>query len=224
MSETIAVVRAQTLRSQVENALREAITSGTLAPGSRLIERDLCQRMGVSRTSVREALRRLEAEKLVQIVPHRGPVVATMTKQTASDVYTLRGLLEGFAAREFARLADDAARKEFDNAVSAVRANVLAQDRNGVLPAKTRLYDTLLDNCGNVLIREVLNSLYTRINLLRVTTLMMPDRWSASLREIDELQRCVKARDEAGAELAARTHVENARVAAMRFIEAEESQ
>ena len=82
----------------------------------------------------------------------------------------------------------------------------------------------MLDNCGNVLIKEVLNSLYTRINLLRITTLMQPDRWSTSLSEIDEPQRCIRARDEAGAELAARTHVENARIAAMRFIEAEESQ
>jgi len=99
----------------------------------------------------------------------------------------------------------------------------LAQDRNSVLLAKTRLYSTLLDNCGNVLIKEMLSSLYTRINLLRVTTLMQPDRLSASLREIDELQKCIRARDEDGAELAARTHVENARVAAMRFIEAKES-
>lgn len=221
MSEAIGVVRAETLRSQVENALRDAITGGTLAPGSRLVERDLCERMGVSRTSVREALRRLEAEKLVQILPHKGPIVATMTKQTASDVYSLRGLLEGFAAAEFARVADAGAMTAFDDAVTALRAVVLAQDRHSVLPAKARLYGTLLDNCGNALIKEMLNSLYTRINLLRVTTLMQPDRWAASLCEIGDLQKCIKARDSAGAERAARTHVENARVAAMRFIEAE---
>jgi len=179
--------------------------------------------MGVSRTSVREALRRLEVEKLVQIRPHKGPIVATMTKHNASEVYSVRGLLEGFAAREFARVTDDATLKQFDDAVMALRPGILAQDRNSVLPAKTPLYSTLLDNCGNVLIKEVLNSLYMHINLLRVTTLMQPDRLSASLREIDELQKCIWARDEDGAELAARTHVENARVAAMLFIEAEES-
>lgn len=223
MSGVIGLVRAETLRSQIENTLRDAITTGTLAPGARLVERDLCERMGVSRTSVREALRRLEAEKLVQILPHKGPIVATMTKLKASEVYSLRGLLEGFAAREFARIADDAALKQFDDAVMALRVSILAQDRNSVLPAKTRLYSTLLDNCGNVLIKEMLSSLYTRINLLRVTTLMQPDRLSASPCEIEELQKCIKARDEDGAELAARTHVENARVAAMRFIEAKES-
>ena len=94
MSGVIGLVRAETLRSQIENTLRDAITTGTLAPGARLVERDLCERMGVSRTSVREALRRLEAEKLVQILPHKGPIVATMTKQKASEVY-LAVLFEG---------------------------------------------------------------------------------------------------------------------------------
>jgi DNA-binding GntR family transcriptional regulator len=223
MSGVIGLVRAETLRSQVENMLRDAITTGTFAPGARLVERDLCERMGVSRTSVREALRKLEAEKLVQILPHKGPIVATMTKEKASEVYLVRGLLEGFAAREFARVASDAALKQFDDAVMALRVSMLAQDRNSVLVAKTRLYSTLLDNCGNVLIKQMLNSLYTRINLLRVTTLMQPDRLSASLCEIEALQKCINARDEDGAELAARTHVENARVAAMLFLDAEES-
>jgi DNA-binding GntR family transcriptional regulator len=223
MSEVIGLVRAETLRSQVENMLRDAIATGTFAPGARLVERDLCERMGVSRTSVREALRKLEAEKLVQILPHKGPVVATMTKQKACEVYLVRALQEGFAAREFARVADDAALKQFDDAVVALRVSILAQDRNSVLSAKTRLYSTLLDNCGNVLIEQMLNSLYTRIILLRVTTLMQPDRLSASPCEIEELQKCIKARDEDGAELAARTHAGNARITAMRFIEAEES-
>jgi DNA-binding GntR family transcriptional regulator len=74
-----------------------------------------------------------------------------------------------------------------------------------------------------VLIEQMLNSLYTRIILLRVTTLMQPDRLSASPCEIEELQKCIKARDEDGAELAARAHAGNARITAMRFIEAEES-
>ncbi|MDW9247698.1 GntR family transcriptional regulator [Burkholderia cepacia] len=72
MGGEIGLVRAETLRSQVEGALREAITGGTLAPGARLVERELCERMGVSRTSVREALRKLEAEKLIEMVPHKG--------------------------------------------------------------------------------------------------------------------------------------------------------
>ena len=104
MTAEMALVRPETLRHQVENALRQAIMSGRFAPGARLIERELCETLGVSRTSVREALRRLEAEKLVRSVPHKGPVVAIMSKQEAAELYAIRGLLEGFAALYFATL------------------------------------------------------------------------------------------------------------------------
>jgi DNA-binding GntR family transcriptional regulator len=219
MGGEIGLVRAETLRSQVEGALRDAITGGSLQPGTRLVERELCERMGVSRTSVREALRKLEAEKLIEMVPHKGPVVATISLQEAADLYALRGQLEGFAAREFARLADESALQKFGEAVKELRVKALAQDRDGVLLAKTHLYDALLDNCGNVLIKEILHSLYTRINLLRATSLMQPDRLPASLREIDKLHKLLRARDELGAEQAARTHVANAQEAALRMLE-----
>lgn len=218
MGGEIGLVRAETLRTQVESVLRDAITGGTFAPGTRLVERDLCEKLGVSRTSVREALRKLEAEKLIEIVPHKGPVVATISTQEAVDLYALRGLLEGFAAREFARLADDTALRRFGEAVKELRVKALSQDRDGVLTAKTHLYDVLLENCGNALIKEVLTSLYSRINLLRATSLMQPDRLPSSLREIDKLYKLLKAHDEAGAEEAARTHVANAQRAAMRVL------
>jgi DNA-binding GntR family transcriptional regulator len=164
-------------------------------------------------------LRKLEAEKLIQMVPHKGPEVATISIQEANDLYALRGLLEGYAAREFARLADDAALQRFGEAVKELRVKALAQDRDGVLLAKTHLYNILLEKCGNVLIKDVLTGLYTRINLLRATSLMQPDRLPASLREIDKLHKLLKARDEQGAEEAARTHVANAQRAALRMLE-----
>ncbi|QET06325.1 MULTISPECIES: GntR family transcriptional regulator [Cupriavidus] len=218
MSTDIGLIRAETLRSQVENVLRDAITSGTFAPGARLIERDLCERLGVSRTSVREALRKLEAEKLVKNVPHKGPVVAQLTPDEARQLYALRGLLEGFAAREFARVADDAAIAQFGVAVKTLRQQATDQNKQGVLAAKAALYDVLLDNCGNALVREALLSLHSRINLLRTTSLMHPKRLPESLREMDKLYKLLKARDADGAELAARTHIANAQEAAMRML------
>jgi len=219
MSSGIGVVRPETLRHQVENVLRQAIMSGRFAPGSRLIERELCESLGVSRTSVREALRRLEAEKLVRSVPHKGPTVAVISREEAAELYALRGLLEGFAAREFARLADDAAIARFGEVAKDLRAKALAQDHDAVLKAKTELYDVLLGNCGNGLVKEVLTSLYSRVNLLRATSLMHPDRLPGSLREIDKLYKALKARDADAAQAAARLHVANAEKAAMRMLE-----
>jgi DNA-binding GntR family transcriptional regulator len=219
MAADISLVRPETLRHQVENVLRQAIMSGRFAPGARLIERELCETLGVSRTSIREALRRLEAEKLVCSVPHKGPMVAVISKDEASELYAIRGLLEGFAAGEFARRATDDAIVRFGEAAKALRVVALTGDQAGVLAAKTNLYDILLDNCGNALVKEILTSLYSRVNLLRATSLMHPDRLPSSLKEIDKLFKALKARDSVGAEAAARLHVANAEKAAMRMLE-----
>src|SRR5690242_12081163 len=91
-----------TLRLRVEDKLRAAIASGRFMPGQRLIERELCALLGVGRTSVREALRQLEAEGLVSTVPHRGPMVSIISAEELEHIYAVRGLLEGYAGRKFA--------------------------------------------------------------------------------------------------------------------------
>ena len=219
MAAEMELVRPESLRHHIENVLRQAIMSGRFAPGSRLVERELCESLGVSRTSVREALRSLEAEKLVRTVPHKGPMVAVMSRVEASELYAIRGLLEGFAAREFATRASTAAIAQFGDGAKKLRAAALAGDQPGVLAAKTNLYDVLLDNCGNVLVKEILTSMYSRVNLLRATSLMHPDRLPSSLKEIDNLYKALKARNADAAETAARLHVANAEKAAIRMLE-----
>jgi len=221
MAADMELIRPETLRHQVEHVLRQAIMSGRFAPGARLIERELCESLSVSRTSIREALRRLEAEKLVRIVPHKGPTVAVISKEEATELYAIRGLLEGFAAAEFTRHADDAAIAQFGERAQALKVAAQSGNQDAVLKAKGDLYDVLLGNCGNALIKEILTSLYSRVNLLRATSLMHPDRLPASLREIDKLFKALKARDAQAAEAAARLHVANAEKAAMRMLEAE---
>ena len=95
------------LRREIETRLRTAIVAGRFKPGDRLIEREMCELLGVSRASLREALRQLEAEELVKIVPHRGPVVSEVTVEEAEQLYDVRAMLEGLAARRFAETASD---------------------------------------------------------------------------------------------------------------------
>ena len=92
---------AAPLRQQVLDELRQSIIAGRLNPGERLIERELISMMGVSRTVIREALRQLESEGLVAIVPNKGPIVRTLTLEEARDLYAIRAVLEGLAARLF---------------------------------------------------------------------------------------------------------------------------
>jgi DNA-binding GntR family transcriptional regulator len=218
MTARIAALQPDTLRRQIEKAVRDAITSGRYPPGARLVERELCEELGVSRTSLREALRKLEAEKLVEIIPHKGPVVATISIEEARELYALRGVLEGFAAREFATNGSDTAIEEFAEGAKQLRREALSGDTAKVLSAKSSLYNIMLGNCGNHLVREVLQSLFSRINILRATSLMHPSRIDASLDEIDALARALVDRDAAEAERIASMHVTNACVVAIQLL------
>src|SRR5215217_6967550 len=103
MKEELARLRVSevpTVRAIVEQKIRDAIMLGTFKPGQRLVERELCELIGVSRPSIREALRRLEADGLINNVPNRGPAVNSISTEEAQQLYAARALLEGYLARE----------------------------------------------------------------------------------------------------------------------------
>ena len=140
LPSTLRIADVPTVRSMVAQKLREAIMSGTLKPGQRLIERELCEMTGVSRPSIREALRLLEADGLVTTVPHRGPVVSTISLEEARQLYAARAVLEGFAGRECARLRDPAVVRRIGEALARLKAAFAANDLLTALEAKTEFY------------------------------------------------------------------------------------
>lgn len=219
MSKTLELVKPETLRAQVENYLRQAIVSGKLKAGEKLVERELCEMMGVSRPSLREALRKLEAEKLIVNVPHRGPEVASITLDEARDIYALRRLLEGYAAHEFTRLASAEEVSKLEKAVVRLGQAGRKNSREGVLEAKAEFYSILLGGSGNLLVSEILGGLLSRVSLLRSTSLMLPDRLPKSLEEIGALLECIQNRDAKGAQKIAQKHVLNAELAALGVFE-----
>src|ERR1700691_6465653 len=113
-TELQIVRKSATLRLLVEDKLRSAIAMGRFKPGQRLIERELCELTGVGRTSIREALRQLEAEGLITTYPHRGPVVSAITYEEAEQLYQVRALLESFSGQQCAERGspEDIARLE----------------------------------------------------------------------------------------------------------------
>src|SRR5450830_1443349 len=211
----LQIVKPETLRAQVENHLRAAIVNGELPPGAKLIERELCEKMGVSRSSLREALRKLEAEKLIVNIPHRGPEVASLTLQEASELYALRRLLESYAAHEFTRLATDKQVETLAQTVERLRLAAQKNNRSAVLDAKAEFYAILLGGCGNALVQDILGGLLARVSLLRSTSLMLPDRLPRSIEEIDDLLQRIQARDAEGAEKISYKHIQNAEKAAL---------
>jgi DNA-binding GntR family transcriptional regulator len=210
---------AAPLRQRVTDLLRTAIADGTFKPGDRLIERDLCERTGVSRTSIREAFRALEAEGLIETIANRGPVVARISAAQAAEIYELRGILEALASRRFAEHGTTDQRAALAGAyrdlVVAMRGGTTA-DR---LIAKKRFYDVLLDGSGNAELAKMLQPLQGRISLLRAATLSDPSRVEHSIAEIAAICDAIMARDGAGAWRASLVHIENACTAALRHME-----
>ncbi|MEQ1612940.1 MAG: GntR family transcriptional regulator [Hyphomicrobiaceae bacterium] len=208
-----------TVRSLVEQRLREAIMSGAFKPGQRLIERELCEMTGVSRPSIREALRRLEADGLVTIIAHRGPVVSTISIEEARQLYAARAVLEGFAGRECARLHKPEVARRIGDALAKLKVAAAASDLAGCLDAKTAFYAAMITGCENSFVERMLRPLHDRIALLRITSMSQPKRINKSLREVTAIWRAIQSGDAAMAEKCCVDHVNAAARAALRMIE-----
>jgi DNA-binding GntR family transcriptional regulator len=219
LQSTLRIEDVPTVRAMVAQKLREAIMSGRLKPGQRLVERELCEMMGVSRPSIREALRLLEADGLVNTVPHRGPVVSTISLEEAKQLYDARAVLEGFAGRECARLRDPDVVHRIGDALTRLKAAAARQDLVGCLEAKTDFYGALIGGCRNSFVERMLKPLHDRITLLRITSMSQPKRINKSLREVTAIWRAIQNGDEELAERCCVDHVKAAAVAALDMIE-----
>jgi GntR family transcriptional regulator, trigonelline degradation regulator len=211
-----------TLRDQVLEKLKGAILDFRFRPGQRLIERELCDLMGVSRTSVREALRHLEAEGLVRTIPNRGPVVAAVTADEARQLYEVRGALEAMAGRLFAERASDGQLEALSAVMEDLRAAYATANPRLILQTTTRFYDTIFAGCGNEIIAQILRSLRARVTFLRATSLAAPSRLPRSLAEMQRIFDAVRSRDLDGVYEACSEHVAQASMAALAVLSRQE--
>jgi GntR family transcriptional regulator, trigonelline degradation regulator len=213
ITESLRVERAPApIRSRVLDNLRQAILERKLAPGQRLIERELVEMTGVSRTSIREALRELAAEGLVTTIPNRGTVVAEVSIEEARQLYQVRSALEGLAGRLFVENATPAQRRALTSALRTVE-RAAAKDPAAMLAAKDKFFDVLFDGGGNKALRSMAGTLHARVNLLRSMSLSRPGRPAESLAELGEIVAAVAANDADAAAKACSHHAESAGMA-----------
>lgn len=213
-SMRVATVAAP-VRAQVVETLRAAITSERFAPGRRLIEKELCDLMGVSRPSVREALRQLESEGLIVTIPNRGPVVSRLSARDAASIYQVRGALEALAAQLFAARASDTQVNALETTVARLEAAYASADVERMIAAKRDFYDVLLEGSGNSIIPTILRTMNARITQLRRVSLSSSKRTANSLREIRAVLRAIKERDPESAFKASLHHIKEASKAAL---------
>lgn len=212
---------AKTLRELTLEKMRGAIGSGHFKPGERLVERNLCEQLDVSRSIVREVLRHLETEGLVESGTQQGPVVATLTADQAAQIYEIRALLEGHAARTCAEKASPAAIKRLVALNTATQAAFKQDDFHEVMVRTTAFYEALFKEAGLSMAWEVVQSLNARINRLRAMTISSAGRKKEASAEMSRIVDALQKGDGPAAQEASQDHVRRvAQIAAERLREA----
>lgn len=187
--------------------LLEDISAGRLAPGDRLRETEIATRLGVSRTPVREAIRLLEADGLVTHTPRVGAIVRRLGYAEVIELYEMRAVLEGTAARLTARSASDV---ELDELEALNQMLVQAADPVAALSLNRQFHGTLLHAARNRFLHRSMESLERAMMILGPTTLAEAERIESAAGEHGAILVALRARDGAGAEGLMRSHIEAA--------------
>lgn len=217
------------LRTQVLDELRGAIIAGRLAPGARLIERELIEMLGVSRTVVREALRQLQSEGLVAEDAKKGMVVRELSETEARHLYAIRALLEGLAARLFVQNASEAQVRKLAEALQRAVDAYASGEPKRIVKAKNAFYENLFAGAASETLSSMLEMLHARISRWRAMGLghpkRSPRRSKESIEGLRALLAAIEKRDATRAESIMRdeTHKAAAEVLRLISIQPEES-
>ncbi|MBY5974360.1 GntR family transcriptional regulator [Pseudooceanicola marinus] len=212
-------ISPRTVRQETVEKLRLAIFSGVFQPGSRLVESQLCEQLGVSRPSLREALRSLEAERLIEIIPNRGPSVPSLSWEEATAIYDVRELLEVEAAGRCATLIPPEELKRLEKSLHAFEQAADSEDSLARVMTAAEFYSIILGNCGNPILEEVHRGLVARISFFRGRSMSQGGRAQSSLQEMRDIYDAIAAGDEKAARKAAKKHLHKAKTAAKQSME-----
>lgn len=210
------------VRDHALERLRCAITTGLYPPGKRLVERELCEALGVSRTSVREALRQLQSAHLVESGPNRTIRVARISARDAEDIYLLREMLQTIAIRRFVREAGAGGVKRLECVYKDMRKALRRGDTVQLAAIAGDFYETILEGSGSRIVQEMAQQLLARVDYLRFLAMSEPGRLGDGLKEWDAMMDAVRKGDAEAAAIAMTTHLRNSRAAVVKRLRSEE--
>lgn len=200
----------QTLRDIVQERMRTAIIEGHFAPGERLVERPLCEQLGVSRTVIRETIRFLEAEGLVEIIPNRGPIVATFDWSQAKQIYDIRRQLEASAAAACATTQNPDFAPQLSAALRSLAATMDDTTWTKLLQASTQFYEIIFTEADHTVAWDIVQRLNGRISRLRAMTLSAKDRSRPGIDHMTAIHDAILSKDPKAARRAVNAHIDDA--------------
>ncbi len=198
------------LRELVCETIRQAIVDGVFSPGERLMEIQLADEMGVSRTPVREAIRKLELEGFVVMIPRRGTYVADISIKDINEVYEIRTSLEVLAAGLAAERISDEELETMQRLLVEIGHHMEDGNIEKIVEIDTAFHDVLYKASRNQRLAGIINNLREQITVIRRRSMMYPGRLQNTMEEHRTLVDCIAAHDVDRAQNAARLHMENA--------------
>lgn len=208
--EQIRLDSYKPLRELVFENIRQAIVKGIFAPGERLMEIQLADDLGVSRTPVREAIRKLELEGFVVMIPRRGTYVANLSIKDINDVYEIRISLDVLAAGLAAERIEPEELEELNRLLLEITKASESGSMERIVKLDTAFHDVLYKASRNDRLRNIINNLREQITGIRGTSMRYPGRLADTIEEHRALVDSIAARDSEKAQAAARIHLENA--------------
>jgi DNA-binding GntR family transcriptional regulator len=198
------------LHSRVFTQIRNDILNGVYEPGESLIETKLSEELGVSRTPIREALRQLELEGLVQSVPNKGVTVKGVSEQDIQDIYTIRMLIEGLAARWAAEKITPDEMEELKEAIDLEEFYTKKNDYGQLLKFDTRFHDIIFRASKSKPLMHTLSTFHHYVQKARKVSMSSPKRAAEVLQEHKAILQAIIERDADKAEQLTTQHVRNA--------------
>jgi len=210
MNVAVRVSRDQTLlKERAADSMREAIMTGAFAPGQKLVERELCEQLGVSRSCVREALQHLQSEGLIKIIPHKGPEVAAISREEVVQLYAVRRKLEGLVGASFCTNATPEQKDQLRYKVKQISSYLDQPDSPDLLRLKNEFYAILIAGAGNDFAGAILRQLNNRVTILRRISMAQPGRLADTIEELEAIVAAIDAGDPALVERLCEEHVLN---------------
>lgn len=201
----------RTVATAAAEAIRAAILDGEVGPGDRLKEKEIARQLGISSTPVREALQALDAEGLIELVPNRGAVVRTYDAAQLEELYRLRALLEGHAAREAAGRITDSQLAELDASCERFAALRADDDIRSLVRENLAFHSAIIDAAGGEVLAELIRKVMQIPLVYRVYVWYSPEQRLLSEHYHRQLVHVLRERDAPRAQAVMQEHVLEAR-------------
>lgn len=209
------------LRDVVFNTLRQAILTGELKPGERLMEIHLANKLGVSRTPIREAIRKLELEGLVTMIPRRGAEVAQITEKSMNDVLEVRRAMDALCAELACERITDQETEQLRQACVAFETAVKTKEVKKIAQADVELHDIIVQATGNQRLVQLINNLSEQMYRYRFEYIKDASQHQRLIEEHRVIYESILKKDRETASQAARMHIDNQKKAIIAQIRSE---